>query len=124
MKKTSTLEGLEAIEISMQPRTDPVLDLCSVAARAHVAADSLMSDDPLRHALDQELDAMLSSPGTVANQERNAALLARQRADWETVRTLAVAAARARDVNGARCARDAAEALAFAYAGLRSGLAA
>jgi len=122
VKKSTTLEGLVAIEISMQPRTDPAPDFCSIVARAHAAADALMTDDPLRHALDQELDAMLSSPETVVSGERNAALLARQRDDWEIVRTLALNAARASDVDGARSARDAAEALAFAYSGLRSAL--
>ncbi|WP_250452735.1 hypothetical protein [Caballeronia sp. ATUFL_M2_KS44] len=115
MKKTITLEGVEASEISME------LDFCSIAARAHAAADALMSDDRLRHALERELDALLSSPED-RGEGRDAPPLTRQRADWETVRTLAVTAARARDVDGARSARHAAEALSFVYAGLHSAL--
>ncbi|VXC60070.1 hypothetical protein BURKHO8Y_240228 [Burkholderia sp. 8Y] len=122
MKKTITLEGLEAIEISTQPRTDSAPNLCSIAARAHMAADALMSDEPLRQALDQELEVMLSSAERAGEQGRDAALLQRQRDDWEIVRTLALNAARTRDVDGARSARDAAEALAFAYSGLGSAL--
>lgn len=119
-KKTAAAQG-ERITVEIR-----VAD--SVLARAHAGADALLAADPESRRTDERLNAELKSilsmycePGE-SLQERQCALLARQRDDWELVRMLALTAARAGDVAGARAARHAAEALVHAHTGLRTTL--
>jgi hypothetical protein len=72
VKKTIILNDDESIEISVNLQPDPASRLRSIVALAHARADELMGDgdDRLRRALDNELDAMLTSAEGCAEQEQ------------------------------------------------------